>query len=74
MRKKRRTINRLSQEQIGWILRRTHRCPRCDTELLYIGLGEARRFEVVVKACPECQKRVGLTMLGNQEVTIFGAR
>jgi phage FluMu protein Com len=65
------TVNQLTETQLSYLLKKTHRCPRCGHLMAYIGLTRAKGIQAVVKACPRCKKRIGVSYLGFKEVRTF---
>jgi len=67
----RRTVNRLGEQDVKRLMSNLHFCPRCHHEMVFIGLSNARGINSVVKACPNCKKRIGLSLLSGSEIRVF---
>lgn len=66
-----RTVNRLGEQDVKRLMSSLHFCPRCHHEMVFIGLSNARGINSVVKACPNCKKRIGLSLLSGSEIRVF---
>jgi ribosomal protein S27AE len=65
------TVNRLGEQDVKRLMSGLHFCPRCHHEMVFIGLSNARGINSIVKACPKCGKRIGLSYLSGSEVRVF---
>lgn len=70
-RRVRRTVNILSEAEVGRIISDIHICPRCYQRLIFLSLSRARGLHNVVKVCERCNHRQGWTILNGRMERVF---